>query len=308
MPLITQGANALEMVARFGSIRKAAERMNVTPSAVNHQILKLEQEYGQPLFERLPRGMRPTEAGHVLIAQIRKWQQEIMEIREDLNELRPHQSKRIRVGIMECLACRFFPAVFRKVREREPETALHLVMGGTDAILEKIKSDAIDLAITFNTPHDSEVNIVRTAILPLGIAVPPGHPLAGKKSAVIDDIHNETFVATDESLTIGPLSEIIIERLRVPVHRIVTTNSITFLKAMVQDGMGLSILTLADVHDEVRTGKLCFVPISGSRMSTPLSLSSRDVRALTEIGKITSEIIALALKELEELANRNSSV
>lgn len=303
MPLITQGANALEMVARYGSIRKAAERMNATPSAVNRQILNLELEYGQPLFERLPRGMRPTEAGRVLIGQVRKWQQDILGASEELDGLRPYGG-RVRVGIMECLASGFLPAVFRKLRQRHPKAALHAVVGGTDAILGKIKDGEIDLAVAFNTPHDSEVNIVHTATLPLGIVVPPSHALAAKPFATIDDIQDQDFLITDESLTIGPLSQIIIERLRAPVQRIAVTNSIAFLKAMVQDGLGLSMLTMIDVYDEVKSGSLRFVPMSGARMSTPLSLSARDVNALTEIGRATTEIITASLDELGELAAR----
>lgn len=303
MPLITQGANALEMVARYGSIRKAAERMNATPSAVNRQILNLELEYGQPLFERLPRGMRPTEAGRVLIGQVRKWRQDLLGASEQLDGLRPYGG-RVRVGIMECLASGFLPAVFRKLRQRHPKAALHAVVGGTDGILAKIKDGEIDLAVTFNTPHDSEVSIVHTATLPLGIVVPPTHALASKAFATIDDIQDQDFLITDDSLTIGPLSEMIIERLRAPVQRIAVTNSIAFLKAMVQEGLGLSMLTMIDVQDDVATGKLCFVPMVGARMSSPLSLSARDVRALTEVGKTASEIIATSLDELGTLAER----
>lgn len=301
MPLITQGANALEMVARYGSIRKAAERMNATPSAVNRQILNLELEYGQPLFERLPRGMRPTEAGRVLISQVRKWQQDILGASEELDGLRPYGG-RVRVGIMECLAPDFLPAVFRTLRQRHPKAALHAVVGGTEAVLGKIKDGDIDLAVAFNTPHDSEVSIVHTATLPLGIVVPPSHALAAKSFATIDDIQDQDFLITDESLTIGPLSEMIIERLRAPVQRIAVTNSIAFLKAMVQEGLGLSMLTMIDVQEEVKSGKLRFVPMAGARMTTPLSLSSRDVKALTEVGKAASEIIAAALEDLENFA------
>lgn len=301
MPLITQGAHALEMVARHGSIRKAAERMNTTPSAVNRQILNLELEYGQPLFERLPRGMRPTEAGRVLISQVRKWHQDILAASDELDGLRAHEG-RVRIGIMECLASSFMPAVFRELRQRHPTAALHAVVGGTDAVLEKVKDGSIDLAVAFNTPHDSEVSIVHTALLPLGIVVPPSHPLAAKAFATIDDIQDQDFLITDESLTIGPLSEMIIERLRAPVQRVAVTNSIAFLKAMVQEGLGLSMLTLIDVRDEVESGKLRFVPMAGARMSTPLSLSSRDVRALNEVGKAASEIIAASLEKLEHPA------
>ncbi|WP_315927898.1 LysR substrate-binding domain-containing protein [Mesorhizobium sp. SP-1A] len=86
------------------------------------------------------------------------------------------------------------------------------------------------------------------------------------------------------------------------MQRIAVTNSIAFLKAMVQEGLGFSMLTLIDVRDEVKNGKLRFVPMAGARMSTPLSLSSRDVRALTEVGKAASELIANSLRKLEQQA------
>ena len=57
----------VDEVARLGSIRAAGARLHIAPSAVNRQILMLEEQLGEPLFERLPRGMRPTPAGEILI-------------------------------------------------------------------------------------------------------------------------------------------------------------------------------------------------------------------------------------------------
>src|SRR5258708_4355534 len=76
VPLISPAASWLVVVAKVGSIRRAAAQLNVSASAVDRQILKLEAEYGAQLFERLPRGLRPTVAGGVLVAEIERWQQE----------------------------------------------------------------------------------------------------------------------------------------------------------------------------------------------------------------------------------------
>ena len=57
--------------ARAGSIRQAAERLHVAPSAVNRRIKDLEAELGVPLFERLPRGMRLTAAGELFVQYVR---------------------------------------------------------------------------------------------------------------------------------------------------------------------------------------------------------------------------------------------
>jgi DNA-binding transcriptional LysR family regulator len=61
----------LDQVARVGSIRRAAEKLNVASSAVNRQILKLEAEIGVPIFERRGNGVRLTPAGEQLMRHTR---------------------------------------------------------------------------------------------------------------------------------------------------------------------------------------------------------------------------------------------
>ena len=61
-------------LARSGSLRKAAEQLHVSASAINRQILQAEEELGMRLFERLPDGMRLTSAGELLLDDLRRWQ------------------------------------------------------------------------------------------------------------------------------------------------------------------------------------------------------------------------------------------
>jgi DNA-binding transcriptional LysR family regulator len=68
----TRGYWYLDEVSRLGSIRKAASRLNVASSAINRQILALENELGAPIFERMPRSLRLTSTGEVLIAHVRE--------------------------------------------------------------------------------------------------------------------------------------------------------------------------------------------------------------------------------------------
>jgi DNA-binding transcriptional LysR family regulator len=77
MPFFTTAIRCFEAVARDGAIRRAAERLNLSASAVNRQILRLEEDLGVALFERLPRGMRLSAAGEVLLVSISRQQQEL---------------------------------------------------------------------------------------------------------------------------------------------------------------------------------------------------------------------------------------
>src|SRR5260370_18721839 len=81
----------VDEVARAGSIRKAADVLHVTASAVNRRIMDLEEKLGAPLFERRPRGVRLTEAGELFVRYIREKTGDVKSMKsqiEDLKDLR----------------------------------------------------------------------------------------------------------------------------------------------------------------------------------------------------------------------------
>ncbi len=77
----------LDEVARSGSIRAAAQRLNVASSAVNKQILMIEEQLGVKLFERLPRGLRLTAAGELMVAHIRQTMNNYRNVEADIRDL-----------------------------------------------------------------------------------------------------------------------------------------------------------------------------------------------------------------------------
>lgn len=64
------GLRAVEAAGRLGSLRAAAEEMGVTVGAVSQHILKTEERFGRPLFERLPRGLKPTPLGEGVLRHL----------------------------------------------------------------------------------------------------------------------------------------------------------------------------------------------------------------------------------------------
>ena len=78
----------VDEVARAGSIRKAAEQLHVTASAVNRRVMDLEEELGAPLFERRPRGVRLTAAGELFVRYIREQTGDVERMRSQIEDLR----------------------------------------------------------------------------------------------------------------------------------------------------------------------------------------------------------------------------
>src|SRR5262249_44326042 len=91
----------LDAVARAGSIRKAAEKLRVASAARTRRILDFEKEVGSPLFERLPRGVRLTAAGEVLIATIRRSLSDLAAAGSQIEQLRGLVRGSVRIACSE---------------------------------------------------------------------------------------------------------------------------------------------------------------------------------------------------------------
>ena len=90
-------------VARHGSIRKAAQNLFVASSAVNRQILRLEEELGTELFDRVPSGMRLNAAGERLQQHVRGTLHDFHLMRTELDALKGERKGHVSVAAMDSL-------------------------------------------------------------------------------------------------------------------------------------------------------------------------------------------------------------
>src|ERR1700750_3359135 len=107
----------VDEVARTGSIRKAADQLNVTASAVNRRIMDLEDELGAPLFERLPRGVRLTAAGEVFVHYLRKQNGEVGRMKSQIEDLKGLRRGTVRIACSQALALDFLPRAISEFRK-----------------------------------------------------------------------------------------------------------------------------------------------------------------------------------------------
>ena len=110
-------------VSRSGSIRKAADQLNVTASAVNRRIMDLEQELGAPLFERRPRGVRLTAAGEVFVHYLRQQDGEVERMKSQIEDLKGMRRGTVRIACSQALALEFLPRQIGEFRKRHPFVA-----------------------------------------------------------------------------------------------------------------------------------------------------------------------------------------
>ena len=113
----------VDEVARAGSIRKAADQLNVTASAVNRRIMDLEEELGAQLFERRPRGVRLTAAGELFVSYLREQDGDVERMKSQIEDLKGMRRGTVRIACSQALALDFLPREIGEFRKRHPLVA-----------------------------------------------------------------------------------------------------------------------------------------------------------------------------------------
>ncbi|MDH6267352.1 DNA-binding transcriptional LysR family regulator [Rhizobium sp. SG_E_25_P2] len=266
MQLISSSAVLLDAVARAGSFRRAAENLNMSASAINRQILNLEEDVGLPLLERLPRGVRPTAAGERLLADIRRWRREQDIAAGQLRDLKGQRRGSISIGAMECFAAAFLPDAIKALQAEMPLVETEVVIGGGDDLLRRLTAKEIDMALIFNPPTRLQADIVYSLRARPGLVMAANHPLATSRATRLADCLRHGFILPDRSIGIRKFIEAAFQEAHVDLSAAVTTNSITLMKSMLRIGQSVAILSIFDVHSEVARGELAFLPIEDRKL------------------------------------------
>lgn len=184
----------LVALAEEGSFTKAAERALVAQPSLSQQIQKLEREIGQPLFDRLPRGVVPTEAGQRLLEHARRILAELRDAKRRASELRDRVAGTLAVGAIPTIAPYLLPRVTRRFVERYPDVDLMVIEDVTARLLEGVERGELDLALMSSAVPPHSVLLETVGSEPLVLLLPARHPLAKRKTVAWEQMEKEPFL------------------------------------------------------------------------------------------------------------------
>lgn len=287
----------IDEIARCGSIRKAAARLNVASSAINRQILALEEELGAPIFERMPRGLKLTAAGELCIEHIREVLKTYERMEARIRGLKMPQAGKVSLVATVGLAAGPLPDIIASFVTRHPRVRVHLRNDGPSNTLNPVLAGEVDLGIGFNIAATPGIRTLANFDIPIGAVLPPGHRLA-RESGPIDlvDVAQEPLVLAQPGTSLRNIIDLALSPLSVPVEPIVESNASDMLKKLVKSGVGLTLLNPLDVLPECRRGELVFRPIANSHARhQPMKLFAR---SRTALDTATSLFLEFLLSEL----------
>ncbi len=184
-------------VAERGNFTRAAEDLAISQPALSRSIQKLEEELGQPVFERKTRSVSLTDAGTLLQARA----QQVLSILDDTKaEITDDgQSGRVRVGAIPTIAPYFLPENLRRFSAAFPKATVIVQENTTDRLLKSCTQGEIDLAILALPVPAKYLEVEELFEEELLLVLPPDHPLADKPRIRLADVEPLPFVLLEEA-------------------------------------------------------------------------------------------------------------
>ncbi|NQW82012.1 MAG: LysR family transcriptional regulator [Polaromonas sp.] len=220
----------LDEVARAGSIRQAAERMHIAPSAVNRRIQDLEEELGTPLFERLPRGVRLNAAGELFVAYIRSRSAHLDQVRSEIEDLQGLRRGSVKLVASQALAPAFLPKAIANFRENHPLVAVQAHIGDHLQAVQALRDFEMDLALVFNLESEPDIERIAEFEQKLVATMHRDHPLAQKPELRIRDCVDFPLVLPEQDIGGRQLLDQFLTRSSVKLRPVVESNSFEFMR------------------------------------------------------------------------------
>jgi DNA-binding transcriptional LysR family regulator len=271
MPVLSRFLRYFLAVGRHGSIRRAADELGISPSAVDRQILNVEAELGLPLFERLPTGLRLTAAGEIMMAAGHRWQKNLADVRAQIEDLQGLKRGHVDIALIEPLAKGWAPALLRSIRSRHPGIGIGIRVMDNDAVRAAITGGEVDFGILFDPQSWRDLSVRAFTEVALGFVTPPGHALA-REEARFSACAGMPLILPAEPLVPCAQIAVLEGATSLTVDRAMTADSVQMIASLVMEGAGIGIATEIDVMTEVAQGLLHFTRISDPILR-PLTLA-----------------------------------
>ena len=284
----------INAVARYGSIRKAAESLHVASSALNRRILNLENELGLTLFERLPRGVKLTAAGELYVAYAKRAIADLDLVVSRIELLRGLVRGRVRIAATESVAGNLLPAAIAAFQAQHPGVYFNVTIEGAGRLVDSLMTDTADLILTHNLYNRSEATILATSEQPFCALVVHTHPLASRSSLRLFDCQGYPIVLADETLAGRALIDSALRQASFQFEPVMVSNSIELMKAFSRTSQAIcfqfQIGALADAD-------MVAIPLTDDGLArSQLFLAMRRGRALSSAAAAFSEHLAAILQ------------
>lgn len=290
----------IDAIVRSGSIRRAAEQLHITASALDRRVQQLEEELEAPLFERHARGMRLTAAGEIFLNYIRRHLADLEQVRSEINGLKGLRLGHVDVVASQALALKFLPEQMNQFRHSFPGVSFSVRIVDHHAALRALMAFEADLAVVVFPKLNSEILPLIMVAQPIMAMMDAQHPLALKPELRLSDCLSYPLILPDASLGSRELLDPILARRAAKVQVRAETNSFELMRGLLIDGRSIGFQIGIGAPEVTDPGPLISRPISAKDVPyAPLVCAQLRTRTLSVAAARFADQISGALHDLD---------
>jgi DNA-binding transcriptional LysR family regulator len=277
-------------VARTGSIRKAAEKLNVTPSAVQRRIEDIENDLGTKLFERSKRGMKLTAAGELFIHWVQTQAADLVRVESQIEALAGLRRGQVRVACSQAFVHTFLPREIGTFAQRYPLISFSVEVCDHDRALRLLQNYEADLALVFSPTRSADLHPLMVVPQRLVALMSPKHPLAKKKLLRLRDCVEYPIGVADRNFSTRQILSSLIAGKSSRADIRIETNSFELLRNFVGQNDTIAF------HIEIGA-----MPPKGSRTFVARHIDSRDgPNGVLVLGHLKERVLPVAAARFGE--------
>ena len=265
---------AFVAIAESGTFTAGAERVHVTQAAVSMQIRQLETEVGAKLFIRAPRNVILTEAGEKLLERAQHILREHDAAVEEIAELAGAKRGRLRIGSASAgVSSDLLPKILRELRKGHPNADISVTSGTSESLVQQILAGEIDIAFVSLPVEARGIQTERLNEDQLVAIASPRHRLARQKTVSAYALAGEKLILGERGgNTRRLIDEFFAQAGAKPIVAMELSRQAA-IKRMVEEDMGVGIIPLQSVREDVDKGRLVRWWIEGAQINWELGLA-----------------------------------
>jgi DNA-binding transcriptional LysR family regulator len=265
---------AFVAIAETGTFTAGALRVHVTQAAISMQIRQLESEIGARVFVRAPRHVILTEAGEQLLRRARHILREHDAALDEIAELAGAERGRLRIGSASAMVLtEQLPTILKDLRKQHPAAEISVVSGTSEVLVDQILAGEVDIAFVSLPVDVRGIKTERLSEDQLVAIASPRHRLAKQRTISAYTLAGERLILGERGGNTRRLIDQFFAQAGVTLRVAMELSRQQAIKRMVEEDMGVGIVPLQSVREEVEKGKLIRWWIEGAQINWELGMA-----------------------------------
>lgn len=275
----------IDAVARYGSVRKAAEELNISASAINRHIIQLEKQFGIELFERRASGLKPTVHGTLVIEHARQTLHDFEAVRSEIAGSLGNLNGTVRIATLDSLTVDILPRAIIAFRQKHPGVHFRIVTADPMGVTRLISNDSADIGLSFAGGQQPGISVLHRVAAPMCVIMHKDHFLSRKQRLSAFECQGADVILQEDTGSVRAFLGAEIATIKRRSAPVLVSDTIMASKAMILRGAGIGFFTRFGFIQELEAGIVVAVPLKEERPSslkfaTIVSSTRRTTRAI----------------------------